>query len=65
MVYQTLSMLSEVKSFVAPIIPLTAVMQVEYLGLDNLTNAHGMVSLGKGIVSLFGPPIAGIYYFLL
>lgn len=43
----------------APIIPLTTVILAEYLGIEHLTNAHGMVSLGKGIASLISAPVAG------
>ena len=43
----------------APIVPLTSVMSVDYLGLENLTNAHGMVSVGKGITSMITAPLAG------
>ena len=45
--------------FTAPFVPLTTVFLVDYLGLDRLTNAFGLLSLVRGIASMVGPPIAG------
>ncbi|XP_017768067.1 PREDICTED: monocarboxylate transporter 12 [Nicrophorus vespilloides] len=41
---------------------LTSVILVDLLGLDNLTNAFGLLLLFQGIASLIGPPIAGWLY---
>lgn len=38
---------------------LTAVVLVDLLGLDKLTNAFGLVLLFQGFASLIGPPITG------
>jgi MFS family permease len=38
---------------------LTSVILVDLLGLENLTNAFGLLLLFQGIASLVGPPIGG------
>ena len=38
---------------------LTTIIVVELLGMDQLTNAYGFVSLSEGVANLFGPPLAG------
>ena len=38
---------------------LTSVILVDLLGLDNLTNAFGLLLLFQGIASFVGPPIGG------
>jgi MFS transporter, MCT family, solute carrier family 16 (monocarboxylic acid transporters), member 14 len=38
---------------------LTSVILVDLLGLDNLTNAFGLLLLFQGIASFIGPPIGG------
>ena len=48
-------------SISAPIIPLANVLLVDYLSLDRLTSAVGLMSLAKGVASLFGAPLAGKY----
>ena len=43
---------------------LTSVVLVDLLGLDNLTNAFGLLLLWQGIASVIGPPFIGkIFYF--
>lgn len=41
---------------------LTSVILVDLLGLDNLTNAFGLLLLFQGIASFVGPPIVGVLY---
>ncbi|KAG5683471.1 hypothetical protein PVAND_012749 [Polypedilum vanderplanki] len=41
---------------------LTSVILVDLLGLDNLTNAFGLLLLFQGIASFVGPPIGGWLY---
>jgi MFS family permease len=41
---------------------LTSIILVDQLGLHRLTNAFGLISMGRGIGSLIGPPIAGLLY---
>ncbi|CAI9738541.1 monocarboxylate transporter 12-like [Octopus vulgaris] len=38
---------------------LCTILLVEYLGLDNLTTAYGLMLLYQGIANLLGPPVAG------
>ena len=38
---------------------LTSVVLVDLLGLDNLTNAFGLLLLFQGIASVIGPPFIG------
>lgn len=38
---------------------LCTVMLVEYLGLDKLANAYGLMMLVQGVANLVGPPVAG------
>ena len=38
---------------------LTSVVLVDLLGLDNLTNAFGLLLLFQGIASVMGPPFIG------
>ena len=38
---------------------LTTIIVVELLGMDQLTNAYGFVSLAEGLANLVGPPFAG------
>lgn len=38
---------------------LTSVILVDLLGLENLTNAFGLLLLFQGIASFIGPPIGG------
>ena len=40
---------------------LTSVVLVDLLGLDNLTNAFGLLMLFQGIASILGPPFIGNY----
>lgn len=40
---------------------LTSVILVDLLGMDNLTNAFGLLLLFQGIASFVGPPIAGLF----
>lgn len=41
---------------------LTSVVLVDLLGLDNLTNAFGLLLLFQGIASVLGPPFCGWLY---
>jgi MFS family permease len=41
---------------------LTSVILVDLLGLENLTNAFGLLLLFQGVASFVGPPIAGALY---
>lgn len=41
---------------------LTSVILVDLLGLDNLTNAFGLLLLFQGIASFVGPPLGGWLY---
>ena len=48
---------------------LTTIIVVELLGMDQLTNAYGFVSMSEGLANVFGPPLAGeilfaVAYFL-
>ena len=38
---------------------LTSVILVDLLGLENLTNAFGLLLLFQGIASIVGPPVGG------
>ncbi len=40
---------------------LTSVVLVDLLGLDNLTNAFGLLLLFQGIASVMGPPFIGTH----
>jgi len=44
---------------------LTSVVLVDLLGLDNLTNAFGLLLLFQGIASVIGPPFIGWLYDVL
>ncbi|KAK6641290.1 hypothetical protein RUM44_012999 [Polyplax serrata] len=46
--------------FTAPFISLRPVIIVDFLGLEKLTNAFGLVLLCQGVASIIGPPIAGV-----
>lgn len=46
--------------FSAPFISLRPILLVEFLGLERLTNAFGLVLLTQGIASVIGPPLAGL-----
>jgi len=48
--------------FVSANFTLVTIILVELLGMDQLTNAYGFVSLAEGIACLVGPPIAGKLY---
>lgn len=41
---------------------LRPILLVEMLGLDNLTNAFGLMAMFQGVAFLFGPPLAGMLY---
>jgi hypothetical protein len=41
---------------------LTSVILVDLLGLENLTNAFGLLLLFQGIASIVGPPVGGIFF---
>ncbi|KAL0275610.1 UNVERIFIED_CONTAM: hypothetical protein PYX00_003412 [Menopon gallinae] len=45
--------------FTAPFVSLRPVVLVEFLGLEKLTNAFGLVLLSQGVASIMGPPLAG------
>ena len=38
---------------------LTTIIVVELLGMDQLTNAYGFVTMAEGLANVFGPPLAG------
>jgi len=38
---------------------LTTVIVVELLGMDQLTNAYGFLTMTEGLANVFGPPLAG------
>ncbi|KAG1680874.1 Monocarboxylate transporter 12 [Nymphon striatum] len=52
-------------TFMAPYIALTSIVVVDLLGLDQLTNAFGLLTLFRGVAVIVGTPIAGKYYNLL
>jgi len=41
---------------------LRPIILVEVIGLDNLTNAFGLVAMFQGVAFLIGPPIAGVLF---
>jgi len=43
----------------AVFVPLTTLFLVQYVGLDRLTNAYGLLSMVKGVATMAGPPVAG------
>lgn len=45
--------------FVAAFVSVTSIVLVDLLGIDNLTNAFGILTLFRGSSSMIGPPIAG------
>jgi sugar phosphate permease len=49
--------------FVSGYIALTSIILVDLLGLDNLTNAFGLLILFRGAASIVGAPLAGTNYF--
>lgn len=48
--------------FVAGYVSLTSIILVDLLGLDNLTNAFGLLILFRGGASIVGAPLAGALY---
>ena len=40
-------------------ISLTTIVLVELMGMDRLTNAFGLLTMVRGICSIFGAPVAG------
>jgi len=48
--------------FVSGYISLTSIILVELLGLDQLTNAFGLLILFRGSSSMVGPPLSGSIY---
>ncbi|KAG1682681.1 Monocarboxylate transporter 12 [Nymphon striatum] len=49
-------------TFMAPYIALTSIVVVDLLGLDQLTNAFGLLTLFRGVAVIVGTPIAGALY---
>ena len=49
--------------FISANYTLTTIMVVELLGMEQLTNAYGFVSLSEGLANLIGVPLAGLYSF--
>ncbi|KHJ42709.1 hypothetical protein D918_07207 [Trichuris suis] len=47
---------------IAPYISLTAVILVEEVGLEQLTNAFGLLVLARGVSAMVGSPIGGAVY---
>lgn len=45
--------------FVSGYVSLTSIILVDLLGLDNLTNAFGLLILFRGAASIVGAPLAG------
>jgi len=45
--------------FVAAFVSVSSIVLVDLLGIDNLTNAFGILTLFRGSSSMVGPPIAG------
>lgn len=45
--------------FISANFALTTIIVVELLGMDQLTNAYGFISLAEGLANLVGPPFAG------
>ena len=45
--------------FSATFVSLTSIILCELLGLGKLTNAFGLLSMGRGISAIIGPPLAG------
>ncbi|OUC44133.1 hypothetical protein D917_09313, partial [Trichinella nativa] len=43
---------------------LSAVILVEELGLENLTNSFGLLTLARGISAMVGSPLGGEHLFL-
>jgi len=43
---------------------LTTIIVVELLGMDQLTNAYGFVTMAEGLANVFGPPLAGEILFV-
>ncbi|XP_052265124.1 monocarboxylate transporter 14-like isoform X2 [Dreissena polymorpha] len=43
-------------------ISLTSIILVDLLGLGKLTNAFGLLSMGRGIAAVVGPPMAGAMF---
>ncbi|XP_052805368.1 monocarboxylate transporter 13-like isoform X2 [Mya arenaria] len=43
-------------------ISLTSIILCELLGLGKLTNAFGLLSMGRGIAGIIGPPMAGAVF---
>jgi MFS family permease len=48
--------------FTGAYVGLTSVILVDLLGLENLTNAFGLLLLFQGIASIVGPPVGGIFF---
>jgi predicted MFS family arabinose efflux permease len=58
--YGTLAIYSAVYGFfISANFALTTIIVVELLGMDQLTNAYGFVSLAEGLANLVGLPLAG------
>jgi MFS family permease len=47
--------------FVSGYVSLTSIILVDLLGLDNLTNAFGLLILFRGAASIVGAPLAGMF----
>lgn len=50
--------------FVSAYISLTSIILVDLLGLENLTNAFGLLILFRGFAGIIGAPLAGKFYLL-
>jgi len=46
----------------AAFISLTSIVLCDLLGLGKLTNAFGLLSMGRGIAGIVGPPLAGAVF---
>jgi len=44
---------------------LSTIIVLELLGMDQLTNAYGFVTMAEGVANVFGPPLAGETLLLL
>ncbi|XP_022914399.2 monocarboxylate transporter 5 [Onthophagus taurus] len=61
--FYTLSIYASIFGFtIGAYVGLTSVLLVDFLGLERLTNAFGLVLLFQGIASLIGPPLGGALY---
>jgi len=51
--------------FISANFSLSTIIVVELLGMDQLTNAYGFVTMSEGLANVFGPPLAGEILFVV